>query len=217
MESSLKSRLVSKVKQGSDKIDKLRQKKSRKKKTTTTNTLVLDCIEYLDSYGLQEQGLYRVPGLLTEVQKIQALYQQGPVNLFEIKPSINTVATMLKQHFREGEPIFSSAEMDFPALQAALNQLPSEHFMTLSLLCAHLARVCYFEEVNKMSISNICVVWCPSIQINSDVLEMMISNGDTLFHWNDNPFADEEMLDWESSDNQSTASSIKNGFVESSQ
>ena len=195
----MKSRLLDKVKQGSDRIDKMRQKKS-KKKPKIANTLVLDCIEYLDSYGLQEQGLYRVPGALTEVTKLQQLYQQGPVNLFEVKPSINCIATMIKQNFRENEPILPSNEMDMGTLKTTLNQLPAEHYTTLSLLCAHLARVCYFEETNKMSLSNICVVWCPSLKVHSNVLEMMIGNGDVLFKWNDNPFADEEMLDWESSD-----------------
>ena len=205
---------MDKVKQGSDKIEKFRQKKVRKKKTTLANTLVLDCIEYLDSYGLQEVGLYRIPGLTTEVQKLQASYKEGPVNLFEIKPSINSIATLLKQHFREGEPILPTSDMELSDLEACLNKLPAEHFTTLSLLCAHLARVCYFEEVNKMSLSNLCVVWCPSLQVNSDVLELMIGNGDELFKWDDNPFADDEHLEWESSDKESTESGVKNGVSE---
>eukprot|EP00834_Sanchytrium_tribonematis_P002820 NODE_95_length_21511_cov_0.501168.p9 type:complete len:212 gc:universal NODE_95_length_21511_cov_0.501168:5348-4713(-) len=199
----MKNRLMDKMRISQDKIEKMRNKKSKKSKPKITNTLVIDCIEYLDSYGLQEQGLYRVPGALTEVQKLQQLYLEGPVNLFEIKPTINSIATLLKQNFRDNDPILPSGEIEKTVLQSTLNQLPKEQFTTLSILCAHLARVCYFEEVNKMSLSNICVVWCPSLKVSNTVLESLINDGDELFKWSelhDNPFADEEFLENESSE-----------------
>ncbi|CAG8661748.1 19602_t:CDS:2 [Gigaspora margarita] len=96
--------------------------------------LVLRCIEFLDIYGLEEVGLYRIPGSMSTVQRMRGIFNSGlDLNLLQSsREDPHVVATLLKMYLRElPEPILTEELLpDFIACIAKhtnsdLNAMPS--------------------------------------------------------------------------------------------
>ncbi|KAI9251535.1 Rho GTPase activation protein [Phascolomyces articulosus] len=69
--------------------------------------VVQRCLDYLDINGVNEVGLYRIPGSLTAVNKLRAVFDAGrDVDLKLLEPEPHVVGTLLKMYLRElPEPI----------------------------------------------------------------------------------------------------------------
>ncbi|KAI9139005.1 Rho GTPase activation protein [Paraphysoderma sedebokerense] len=69
--------------------------------------VVIRSIEYLDTKGLNEVGLYRIPGSTTAVAKLKAIFDHGgDIDMILSEPDEDAidphnVATLLKMYFRE--------------------------------------------------------------------------------------------------------------------
>ncbi|CAG8765948.1 16271_t:CDS:2, partial [Acaulospora morrowiae] len=70
------------------------------------------CIEFLDKYGLEEIGIYRIPGIRTTELRIRDIFNSGAdLNFLQSsKEDPHAVATLLKMYFRElPEPLLTEA------------------------------------------------------------------------------------------------------------
>ncbi|KAI8929001.1 RhoGAP domain-containing protein [Entophlyctis helioformis] len=64
--------------------------------------IVYRCIEFLDANGLEEIGMYRLSGSITEVQSLRRLFNSGDdVDLAQLYPDPNAIASLFKSFFRE--------------------------------------------------------------------------------------------------------------------
>ncbi|KAK9763715.1 hypothetical protein K7432_009367, partial [Basidiobolus ranarum] len=64
--------------------------------------VVIRCIEYLDCNGLNEVGLYRVPGSTSAVTRLKAIFDEGnDMDLLDSHEDPNAAATLLKMYLRE--------------------------------------------------------------------------------------------------------------------
>ncbi|KAJ8788142.1 hypothetical protein J1605_005441 [Eschrichtius robustus] len=71
--------------------------------------VVESCIRYINLYGLQQQGIFRVPGSQVEVNDIKNSFERGedPLVDDQNERDINSVAGVLKLYFRGLEnPLF---------------------------------------------------------------------------------------------------------------
>lgn len=146
---------------------------------------VRKCIECLEQRGLEEEGLYRVSGVGTKINK---LLQHGldakktdserlaffADDQFTDVLESKTIASALKQYLRKlKEPIltyryfngFLAAAKQEQHLQrisdvhALVHRLPKNHLEMLEIVIRHLRNVSAKSSKNKMSIFNLGVVF----------------------------------------------------------
>lgn len=62
--------------------------------------VVRDCIDYVEEYGMNIEGLYKVPGVKSKVQHLKKLYNnREPVNISEFEPTVATSLLILFLRF----------------------------------------------------------------------------------------------------------------------
>jgi Rho GTPase-activating protein 26 len=151
---------------------------------------VKKCIETLENRGLEEEGLYRVSGVGTKINKLLQLgldnknkteterlaffNEDQHLDVLESK----TIASALKQYLRKlKEPImtyhyfngFLAAAKQEQHLQrisdvhALVHRLPKNHFEMLEIILQHLRKVSLKSHKNKMSVFNLGVVFGPTL------------------------------------------------------
>uniref|UniRef100_A0A6I8NHQ7 SLIT-ROBO Rho GTPase activating protein 3 n=1 Tax=Ornithorhynchus anatinus TaxID=9258 RepID=A0A6I8NHQ7_ORNAN len=117
--------------------------------------VVESCIRYINLYGLQQQGIFRVPGSQVEVNDIKNSFERGedPLADDQNERDINSVAGVLKLYFRGLEnPLFpkerfqdliSTIKMENPAervhqIQQIIITLPRVVIVVMRYLFAFL-------------------------------------------------------------------------------
>ncbi|KAA8614926.1 Rho GTPase activator Rgd1 [Pyrenophora tritici-repentis] len=145
--------------------------------------VVYQCIQAVDLYGLEVEGIYRIPGTSSHIQQLKALFDSDASQVDFRNPEtfqqdVNSVAGLLKQFFRElPDPLLTrefyskyidAARIDDETMRrdsmhALINALPDPNYATLRALVLHLHRVQQSSEVNRMSTANLGICWAPSI------------------------------------------------------
>ena len=84
---------------------------------TTAKTLpgvpdvVVYCVSYILRFGLEEVGIFRIPGRVTEVQALKEVFQRGNVPAFDVTSDPSAIAMLLKQYIRDlPVPIFQRVQ-----------------------------------------------------------------------------------------------------------
>ncbi|GJJ75762.1 hypothetical protein EMPS_08120 [Entomortierella parvispora] len=192
---------------------------SRISVVTGVPAVVTRCIEYLDIMGVEEVGLYRVSGSTSNVARLKSMFDHGQDYDFLQKgnepQNPHDVATLLKLYLRElPSPIiptdslasfnsikFSEMEQSVQLLKDALHRLPLENYILLGTLCQHLSNLADYESSTKMNISNLGLIFCPTLQIGSVLFKNLLGGdgGDEqrrknlLLVWADKDLKHEEM------------------------
>ncbi|ORE11381.1 RhoGAP-domain-containing protein [Rhizopus microsporus var. microsporus] len=171
--------------------------------------IVYRCIEYLEIKGaLQEEGIYRMSGSVLEIKGLKRRFSdEGDVDLLgqDQHHDLHAVAGLLKMWLRElPENIFtesllseylrtceaSDQQAKIHELGRLISLLPLVNYALLRFLCAHLIRVVQNSNKNKMTLSNICVVFSATLAIPSHMLRMMLVKFDYIF-WTDSCYPQE--------------------------
>ncbi|KAM7371147.1 hypothetical protein PAMP_010638 [Pampus punctatissimus] len=142
--------------------------------------LVEQCVDFIRERGLDEEGLFRMPGQANLVKELQEAFDCGDKPLFDSNTEVHTVASLLKLYLRElPEPVipFSKYE-DFltcaqllakdeeEGIQELGNQvstLPLPNYNLLKYICKFLDEVQSHCNENKMSVQNLATVFGPNI------------------------------------------------------
>ncbi|RYP32772.1 hypothetical protein DL767_005020 [Monosporascus sp. MG133] len=147
--------------------------------------VVYQCIQAVDLYGLAVEGIYRLSGSATHVNKLKNLFDtdsesrildfRNPENFFH---DVNSVAGLLKQFLRDlPDPLLTGEHYaDFieaakndddvvrrDSLHAIINGLPDPNYATLRALMLHLHRVMDNSAVNRMNSQNLAIVFGPTL------------------------------------------------------
>ncbi|XP_043924878.1 rho GTPase-activating protein 24-like isoform X2 [Protopterus annectens] len=142
--------------------------------------IVEQCVGFIRKQGLQEVGLFRLPGQANLVKDLQDAFDAGEKPTFDSNTDVHTVASLLKLYLRElPEPVipFSKYE-DFllcakllthnkeeglEELKRLLKDLSAVNLNLLQYICRFLDEVQSYSNVNKMSIRNLATVFGPNI------------------------------------------------------
>ncbi|XP_035998372.1 rho GTPase-activating protein 22 isoform X2 [Fundulus heteroclitus] len=142
--------------------------------------LVEQCVDFIRERGLDEEGLFRMPGQANLVKELQEAFDCGDKPLFDSNTDVHTVASLLKLYLRElPEPVipFSKYE-DFLTcaqllakdeeegiheLGKQVNVLPLPNYNLLKYICKFLDEVQSHCNENKMSVQNLATVFGPNI------------------------------------------------------
>ncbi|KAK8731893.1 hypothetical protein OTU49_007317, partial [Cherax quadricarinatus] len=149
---------------------------------TTIPIFVLQCINHIEKSqeNLRTDGLYRISGNAAQIQKIRFEVAQRNYIILSQEKEIHNLSGALKLFFRElKEPLipfdnyqdfiqatgseYRRINQQVDRLSKAVNMLPPENYDTLKVLLQHLLRVSEFESENRMSISNLAIVFGPCL------------------------------------------------------
>ncbi|KAF9951326.1 rho GTPase-activating protein [Mortierella alpina] len=143
--------------------------------------IVEKCIAEIEKRGLEEVGIYRVPGAMSSINKLRLCFNSGSheVDLDNDEwKDINVVAGALKQFLRElPEAVMTNALYDALIAASALEDyderlmtmkdlirtLPPHNYLLLKRVIEHLERVTDYEEINHMYATNLAIVFGPTL------------------------------------------------------
>ncbi|KAK2862024.1 hypothetical protein Q5P01_001557 [Channa striata] len=142
--------------------------------------VVESCIRYINLYGLQQQGIFRVPGSQVEVNDIKNAFERGEDPLVDDQTDhdINSVAGVLKLYFRGLEnPLFpkerfldliSTTKLDSGAerahhLQQIIVTLQRPVIIVMRYLFAFLNHLSQYSDENMMDPYNLAICFGPTL------------------------------------------------------
>ncbi|XP_006132875.2 SLIT-ROBO Rho GTPase-activating protein 3 isoform X1 [Pelodiscus sinensis] len=142
--------------------------------------VVESCIRYINLYGLQQQGIFRVPGSQVEVNDIKNSFERGedPLADDQNERDINSVAGVLKLYFRGLEnPLFpkerfqdliSTIKMENTAervhqIQQIIITLPRAVIVVMRYLFAFLNHLSQYSDENMMDPYNLAICFGPTL------------------------------------------------------
>ncbi|XP_034022265.1 SLIT-ROBO Rho GTPase-activating protein 3-like isoform X4 [Thalassophryne amazonica] len=142
--------------------------------------VVESCIRYINLYGLQQQGIFRVPGSQVEVNDIKNAFERGedPLVNDQTDHDINSVAGVLKLYFRGLEnPLFpkerfldliSTTKLDSGAerahhLQQITGTLPRPVIIVMRYVFAFLNHLSQYSDENMMDPYNLAICFGPTL------------------------------------------------------
>uniref|UniRef100_A0A8C3VAN2 SLIT-ROBO Rho GTPase-activating protein 1 n=1 Tax=Catharus ustulatus TaxID=91951 RepID=A0A8C3VAN2_CATUS len=142
--------------------------------------VVESCIRYINLYGLQQQGIFRVPGSQVEVNDIKNSFERGedPLADDQNERDINSVAGVLKLYFRGLEnPLFpkerfqdliSTIKTENPAervhqIQQIIVTLPRAVIVVMRYLFAFLNHLSQYSDENMMDPYNLAICFGPTL------------------------------------------------------
>lgn len=141
-------------------------------------------LSHLEKYGLDEEGILRVPGVVAKIQtlkqEIETHFYSSPglVDQALKAASVNDAAALVKQFLRElPVPLLTNEYMDaffqidsitdktdqIKVLKLLILLLPDVHRDTLEVLFDFLIRVINLECQNRMSLQNVAMIIAPNL------------------------------------------------------
>ncbi|WKY00706.1 hypothetical protein Q1695_015050 [Nippostrongylus brasiliensis] len=139
--------------------------------------------ELIESRGLEIDGLYRVSGNLSAVQRIRCQVDQDKYSALVNEEDVHVLTGALKLFFRElAEPVFPSSvtkdylhaiklqnpRQRFKKFDELLRMLPAENRETLKMLLRHLQRVASHSDKNRMQTHNLAIMFGPTLFNSGD-------------------------------------------------
>ncbi|CAF9941966.1 MAG: hypothetical protein ALECFALPRED_009429 [Alectoria fallacina] len=145
--------------------------------------VVYQCVQAVDLYGLEVEGIYRLSGSSAHVSKLRSIFDNDSNQLDFRNPEafyhdVNSVAGLLKQFFRDlPDPLLTSehyqgfieaARIDDDitrrdSMHAIINSLPDPNYATLRALTLHLNRVQEHSAVTRMNAGNLAIIFGPTL------------------------------------------------------
>uniref|UniRef100_A0A8B9LKQ8 SLIT-ROBO Rho GTPase activating protein 3 n=1 Tax=Astyanax mexicanus TaxID=7994 RepID=A0A8B9LKQ8_ASTMX len=164
---------------GSNLIVKLQAKHDLLKQTLGEGQpiplVVESCIRYINLYGLQQQGIFRVPGSQVEVNDIKNSFERGEDPLIDDQSDhdINSVAGVLKLYFRGLEnPLFPKERfLDFiSTISECSSQLQELRkakikiaLTKMSMMHTFLSILSQYSDENMMDPYNLAICFGPTL------------------------------------------------------
>ncbi|CAN2389034.1 regulation of cell shape [Pristimantis euphronides] len=151
-----------------------------KRENTTVPYFVQMCIEAVEERGLDADGLYRVSGNLSTIQKLRfVVNQEEKLNLDDSQwEDIHVVTGALKMFFRElPDPLFphsffeqfveaikiSESDRQIRTLRTLVSRLPPCNRDTMKALFEHLRKIVVNASANLMSTQSLGIVFGPTL------------------------------------------------------
>uniref|UniRef100_A0A8C7PRT7 Rho GTPase activating protein 10 n=1 Tax=Oncorhynchus mykiss TaxID=8022 RepID=A0A8C7PRT7_ONCMY len=122
-------------------------------------SFVKNAINAIEARGINDQGLYRVVGVSSKVQKLLSLMIDEKSNDVDLSTcedwDVKTITSTLK--------LYLSPESRSQAIHCLVHKLPEKNRLVLGLLMKHLATVAAHSKLNLMTVANLGVVFGPTL------------------------------------------------------
>ncbi|XP_030628712.1 SLIT-ROBO Rho GTPase-activating protein 1b [Chanos chanos] len=167
-----------------------RNSHSRHKDNKAIPIIVESCIRFINLYGLQHQGIFRVSGSQVEVNDIKNSFERGndPLTDEENNHDINSVAGVLKLYFRNLEnPLFPKEKFNdllacirteslydrALSIRKILMTLPRPTLVIMRYLFAFLNHLSQYSDENMMDPGNLAICFGPTLMPTPDLLDQV--------------------------------------------
>ncbi|KAM6390899.1 protein FAM13C [Pluvialis apricaria] len=142
--------------------------------------LVTQMVEYLEVFGLEHVGIFRISGSVNKIKELKQKYNQGEKVDLVSDGDVDSVASLLKLFLKElpvavfPDNICSGLLKTFQEhkvhttecienLRQLLSCLPKAHQNLLQFLSAFLSKVATYSAVNFMTLENLAIVFGPAL------------------------------------------------------
>jgi len=147
------------------------------------------CLAYIEKYGLEEEGVFRLSGSLREVATLRYLFQQGKYPSLNDIHDVNVATNLLKLYFRElPEPLFKERDDyvqgsygNISPYREVLESISIERRRIAYALFRLLHLIVQHSDKNKMSGGNIAIVLSPTLRAASDTVDQLTLHFDKYF------------------------------------
>ncbi|KAL4222273.1 Rho GTPase-activating protein 27 [Mactra antiquata] len=149
------------------------------KEKTRVPKFVETTIAAIEKRGLDHEGIYRVGGNVSQIQKVRMMVDQGEkYDANDPMWDVNVLTGSLKLFFRElKDPLFTCALFDkflksylsekssdrLKGVKSTLEELPKPHYETIKMLFRHLIKVMELSSENKMTAHTLAIVFGPTL------------------------------------------------------
>ncbi|XP_048208610.1 rho GTPase-activating protein 25 isoform X2 [Perognathus longimembris pacificus] len=137
--------------------------------------LVEKCAEFILEHGVNEEGIFRLPGQDNLVKQLRDAFDAGERPSFDRDTDVHTVASLFKLYLRDlPEPVVPWSQYEGfllcgqlmnadeakaqQELIKQLSNLPRDNYSLLSYICRFLHEIQLNCAVNKMSVENLATV-----------------------------------------------------------
>nr|XP_013054693.2 rho GTPase-activating protein 25 [Anser cygnoides] len=137
--------------------------------------LVEKCADFIREHGVNEEGIFRLPGQDNLVKQLRDTFDAGERPSFDRDTDVHTVASLLKLYLRElpepvvpwiqyedfllcGQALDVDERKGHQELLEQLSLLPRDNYNLLSYICRFLHEIQLNSSVNKMSVDNLATV-----------------------------------------------------------
>ncbi|NXX79693.1 RHG25 protein, partial [Urocolius indicus] len=137
--------------------------------------LVQKCAEFIREHGVNEEGIFRLPGQDNLVKQLRDAFDAGERPSFDRDTDVHTVASLFKLYLRElpepvvpwmqyedfllcGQALDADDTKGHQELLKQLSLLPRDNYNLLSYICRFLHEIQLNSSVNKMSVDNLATV-----------------------------------------------------------
>lgn len=152
--------------------------------------IVESCIRFINLYGLQHQGIFRVSGSQVEVNDIKNSFERGndPLTDEENNHDINSVAGVLKMYFRNlDNPLFPKEKFNdliacvrtenlyerALSIRKILTITPRPTLVVMRYLFAFLNHLSQYSDENMMDPGNLAICFGPTLMPTPDLLDQV--------------------------------------------
>jgi hypothetical protein len=141
--------------------------------------VVEECIREIVKKGIETEGIYRLSGNTSVVNKLKAMYNKGEtIDFDDDSIDLPVIASLIKLYFRELKDTLIPTSMYDSFMDALKNpnhdeklyqlndlihQLPKVNYDVLAYLMKHLKEVSKKSDENKMEINNLAIVFGPTL------------------------------------------------------
>ncbi|XP_073507367.1 rho GTPase-activating protein 26 isoform X1 [Phyllobates terribilis] len=146
-------------------------------------SIIRKCIQAVETRGINEQGLYRIVGVNSRVQKLLSILMDPKITTeadteisteWEIKTITSTLKTYLRmlpgplmtyqfqRSFIKAAKL-ESQETRIKEIHCLIHRLPEKNRQMLNMLMKHLANVAANHKQNLMTVANLGVVFGPTL------------------------------------------------------
>ncbi|CAI5693673.1 unnamed protein product [Oreochromis niloticus] len=137
------------------------------------------CIYFIETTGLNTEGIYRVCGNKADMESMQRQFEQDhSLDLVEKDFTINTVAGAMKAFFSElPDPLvpysmqtelvdafkINDREQRFQTMKDVLRRFPKENYEVFKYVISHLNKVSQNNKMNLMTSENLSICFWPTL------------------------------------------------------
>jgi len=137
------------------------------------------CLSEIEAHGLQEVGLYRIPGASSAIATMRRKFDSGNdvtfsqdyVDIFAVCDVVKTWLRALphaifpEKSYQEVIQIMQVPDFEerLIAVHNVVHGLPVNHFYLLRRMCEHLDRITDYEEQNHMTAQALAVLFNPTL------------------------------------------------------
>uniref|UniRef100_A0A8C8AR48 Rho-GAP domain-containing protein n=1 Tax=Otus sunia TaxID=257818 RepID=A0A8C8AR48_9STRI len=141
--------------------------------------LVTQMVEYLEVFGLEHVGIFRISGSVNKIKELKQKYNQGEQVDLVNDGDVDSVASLLKLFLKElpvavfPDNICSGLLKTFQGTEQTDNQennlkqllscLPKAHQNLFQYLSAFLLKLATYSTVNFMTLENLAIVFGPAL------------------------------------------------------